>query len=80
MSRIISCRISMLSVRLALSMLVGVSDAVGAAELTVSITVPCSPALLEAVISAVPTVLATATQKVSTCSTATVSGSLEVTV
>ena len=33
-----------------------------------------------AVISAVPSALATATQKVSTCSTATVSGSLEVTV
>lgn len=35
--------------------------------------------LLKAVISALPSVLATATQKVRTCSTATVSGSLEVT-
>ena len=52
----------------------------GAAEPTVSVTLPRSPALLDAVISAVPSALATATQKVSTCSTATVSGSLEVTV
>ena len=52
----------------------------GATEPTVSVMLLCSPALLKAVISAVPTVLATATQKVSTCSTATVSGLLEVTV
>jgi hypothetical protein len=51
-----------------------------AAEPTVSVMLPHSLALLEAVISAVPDPLATATQKVSTYSTATVSGSLEVTV
>ncbi len=49
-------------------------------EPTVSVSVPTSPALLETVISAFPSALATATQKASTCSTATVSGSLEVTV
>ena len=79
MSRIISCCISMLSVSPALSPLAGTSGA-AEADPTVSVTLPRSPALLEAVISAVPTVLATATQKVSACSTATVSGSLEVTV
>ena len=80
MSRIISWRISRLSVRLALFPLAGASGAVGAAEPTVSVTVPHSPTLLEAVISALPSALAMATQKVSTCSTATVSGSLEMTV
>ena len=63
---------------MALSTLVGISDAVGAAELTVSVMLPHSPALLDAMISAVPSALVTATQKVSTCSTATVSESLEV--
>ena len=80
MSRIISCRISRLSVRLALSPSMEGSSASGTAEPTVSIMLPCSPALLEAVISAVPSTLATATQKVNTCSTATMSGLLEVTV
>ena len=47
---------------------------------TVSVKVPLSPARLEAVISAVPSDLATATQKPAICSTATVSGALEVTV
>ena len=61
-------------------MLAGASGAAGAAEPTVSVMLPHSPALLDAVISAVPAPFATATQKVSTCSTATVSGSLEVTV
>ena len=80
MRRIISCRISMLSVRPALSPLAVVSGIAGVAGPTVSVTLPCSPALLVAVISAVPSALATATQKVSTCSTATVSRLLEVTV
>ena len=80
MRRIISCRIAMLSTKLALSPIVGASGAARAAEPTVSVMLPRSPALLEAVISAVPSALATATQKVSTCSTATMSGSLEVTV
>ena len=43
-------------------------------------TVPRPPTLLDAMISAVPPDLATATQKVGTCSTAIMSGSLEVTV
>ena len=46
----------------------------------VSVRVPLSPARLAAVISAVPSALATATQKPVICSTSTMSGSLEVTV
>ena len=80
MSRIISCRISRLSVRLILSPLDGISEVVGVAELIVSVMLPHSPALLEAVISAVPSALAMTTQKAGTCSTATVSGPLEMTV
>ena len=63
--------------------LFSLSESVGAmdaAEPTAKVTVPRPPTLLTAVISALPSALATATQKVSTCSTATVSGSLEVTV
>ena len=80
MSQIISWRISQLSVRLVLSPSDGVSGIVGVVELTVSVILPHSPVLLEAVISALPFALAMATQKVSTCSTAIVSGSLEMTV
>ena len=65
----------MLSGWIALSGLAG-----ALAEPTVSVRVPDAPARLVAVISAVPSDLATATQKVSTCSTATISGALEVTV
>ena len=54
--------------------------ACGASGPTVSVRAPVSPAWLEAVISTLPSDLATATQQLITCSTATVSGSLEVTV
>ena len=57
-----------------------VVGACGASGPTVSVRAPVSPAWLEAVISTLPSDLATATQQLITCSTATVSGSLEVTV
>ena len=62
-----------------MSTLVWVSGAADAAELTVSVMLPHSPVLFEAVISVLPSALATATQKVIICSTATMSGLLEVT-